>query len=358
MINIVINNDIIEKHKNYIKEQNISKKIDEELLNLTYQKDLKREKRGNFLKEHIAFCTFSKHEIDRLDQENDNLFLGKVEYLANVIEKVKKHYNNVQQYILEKPGYSGKILKVMGYKKFAASCEVKNKNMTYTINNFTTDEKDFGWGAYAYVMNLGMRVCPYCNRNYITPIYSHNGKARAELDHFFSKARYPYLSLSIYNLVPACAYCNSSLKGSEEFTYSNNFHPMDAIQARELYRMTYMPQNIDCFWGGEEYDIEIEYNHDKIGWETIKKNHEVFKIKELYQYHKDLVSHILKKRYIYDEAYINYLWNSYPNLFKNKEEVVEFLIIPYDNFTVENIPLGKLLVDLQEELFPEIQYHQ
>lgn len=89
MINIVINNDIIEKHKNYIKEQNISKKIDEELLNLTYQKDLKREKRGNFLKEHIAFCTFLKHEIDRLDQENDNLFLGKVEYLANVIEKVK-----------------------------------------------------------------------------------------------------------------------------------------------------------------------------------------------------------------------------------------------------------------------------
>lgn len=357
MINIVINNNIIKKHRDYIKKQNISEKIDRELLNVKCQENLEKKRGKDFWQEHVSFCTYLKQENNKVIQGDDNnIFLGKVEYLANVIEKVRREYKDVQQYISEEVEYSKKFLKIIGYKKFVDSNEVKNQNATYRINNFQTDGEDFEWGAYAYVMSLGTKVCPYCNRNYITPIYSSDGKARGELDHFFSKARYPYLALSIYNLVPSCAYCNSSLKGSEEFTYSNNFHPLAAVQARELYRMTYIPCNIDCFWGGEEYDIDIVYNHEKKGWKTIKRNQEVFKIKELYQYHKDLVSTILKKRYIYDEAYINYLWSSYPNLFKNKEEVVEFLIIPYDNFTVENTPLGKLLVDLQEELFPEIDY--
>lgn len=58
--------------------------------------------------------------------------------------------------------------------------------------------------------SVGIDVCPYCNRTFIYTTKTAQGTkvVQAELDHFFSKERFPYLAIAKYNLVPSCSYCN------------------------------------------------------------------------------------------------------------------------------------------------------
>ena len=62
--------------------------------------------------------------------------------------------------------------------------------------------------VYQLLTLLGISVCPYCNRQYITTAVYGRQSVRPQIDHFFCKKDYPYLALSINNLVPSCSVCN------------------------------------------------------------------------------------------------------------------------------------------------------
>ena len=58
----------------------------------------------------------------------------------------------------------------------------------------------------------GLRYCPYCNAD---PVYATRIKeqsVRSDLDHFFPKEKFPFLAVTLHNLVPACSRCNRLLK--------------------------------------------------------------------------------------------------------------------------------------------------
>lgn len=357
MINLEINSHILERHRTFLINsplfQNIQKCLENTSLT-TVKKDFGEE----IVKPHYEFFQCLKREYQNLlKKDNDNIFVGTPAYLHSFIQNVKQEHKKVQQKIETDPKYSNYIYTIFGYDQFVNSHNLINNIKSaeenikdITLENFDNIEEKFKWSAYAYVLSLKIKVCPYCNRNYILPLYSENGKMRADLDHFFAKNKYPYLSISIYNLVPSCKYCNSSLKGKQEFTYEGNFHPFDKISADKLYRITYVPKSTDCFLGKEDFDIELEYNQEEKDWKKMKSNHDVFKIKETYQYHRDIVAGFIKKRYIYDDGYIEYLLKTYPNLFSSREEVVSFLLSPHNISQAENAPLGKLMKDLMEEM--------
>ncbi|MEZ8253531.1 HNH endonuclease [Vibrio splendidus] len=70
-----------------------------------------------------------------------------------------------------------------------------------------------------------VHVCPYCNvHNIKSDNYQNKIKKsyRPALDHFYPKSKYPFLGLSLYNLVPACGECNTTNKGSYD-TYENPY---------------------------------------------------------------------------------------------------------------------------------------
>lgn len=354
MVNIYIKQKILERHREYIKNSSIREDINS-LLNREYLIKIQEKYGEIFRKNHSKFCNYLIEQYCNMSEGgNENIFIGNPRYLYKFIEIVKKEYNDIDKIIQSDKEYLNDILDVFGYQKFVNSHGWINKDMEmeeyYRIDNFEKDENNFKWGAYAYVLSLKIKVCPYCNRNYITPLYSEEGKMRADLDHFFAKSKYPYLSISLFNLIPSCKYCNSSLKGQKEFTYTNNFHPFDNIKAHDLYEITYIPENISCFFGKEDFNVKIKYNYINENWKKIKGNTDILKIEEIYQYHKDIVVNLIKKKYIYDEAYIRYLCHSYPNLFSSREEVVNFLISSYNISEVENVPLGRLLKDLIKEM--------
>lgn len=72
-----------------------------------------------------------------------------------------------------------------------------------------------------------LRYCPYCNADMIFTIrIDKSGKnVKSAFDHFFPRRRYPFLGLSLYNLIPACTRCNSKFKLAKYKETLETFYP-------------------------------------------------------------------------------------------------------------------------------------
>ena len=77
-----------------------------------------------------------------------------------------------------------------------------------------------------YLKYSGIKTCVYCNLQstlIVEPNYYDkkrkkvkNLKAKLQLDHYYPKSKYPFLSTSTFNLYPTCANCNLA-KGQKIF---------------------------------------------------------------------------------------------------------------------------------------------
>ncbi len=118
----------------------------------------------------------------------------------------------------------------------------KHKN-TLTIVNACFDYEWFSkqvgdWGAYALVQAYRLRICPYCQANHVN-LHINRAKGargaatfqmRPPLDHYLPKSVYPYLAVSLSNLVPSCAQCNSGVKTAGDPRGKGFAHPLDATR--------------------------------------------------------------------------------------------------------------------------------
>ena len=227
------------------------------------------------------------------------------------------------------------------------------------ITKLTKNQKDYFLTLYSrldkpwFINELEMKVCPYCNRNYIFNFLKANKKnATAQLDHFFDKSSYPYLAICMYNLVPSCSTCNqrkSSKKVDIFYPYLESFNESvkfkyDGIKCREELSN----QELDFF---DEKRVEFHLkpiNNE----EKVKKHIEVFNLKPLYEEHKDIVSELLQKRVIYPDSYIDELFTRYKGtLFNTREDVLRLVTCGYvTDDEIGKRPLSKLIKDISEEL--------
>lgn len=85
------------------------------------------------------------------------------------------------------------------------------------------------WNAYALCKTSKYLMCPYCQQAPAFTIHrtEDNKGHRPTLDHYYPKGEYPYLALSLYNLIPSCYSCNSSLKGKMDFYLDQHLHPFE-----------------------------------------------------------------------------------------------------------------------------------
>jgi len=299
------------------------------------------------IKSNLSDNYYNKKHINSLIGEiiydlNKLIFINKkTNEVLTILEEIKSNFLR-----LKKEEFVNKdkmICEIITEIDKIKSINLKNKNinmMNYKQYCEKYQDNFYEWSAYNFVLELGIKVCPYCNRQYITPIYSQDSKVRGDLDHFYPKSKYPYLAMSIYNLVPCCKFCNSSLKGSIEFNYEEYINPYD-IGMDEYIKFNYYPTSYKSFYNSDEIIIKIV--------EKCNNNLKVFQVEELYQYHSDIVSSLLKKRIIYDDVYIENLMKRYNKLFNSKEEVLQIL---FKNSIdkKENLPLSKLIDDILDEL--------
>ena len=200
------------------------------------------------------------------------------------------------------------------------------------------------WGAYPFAFYLDITVCPYCNRQYISPIITKTGRMRGDMDHFYSKELYPLFCLSIYNLVPVCKFCNSSFKGTKNFDLGD-IHPYeDSLDDFFNFKFCTNGDNIQII---AKRIINPKYH--KTGFEKYK---EFFKYEDQYQYHENLVKAFITKTRVYDDSVINDIRKRFPKIrnFSNNQLKEHIYGYKMNSDDILKRPLSKFAKDILIQL--------
>lgn len=119
-----------------------------------------------------------------------------------------------------------------GYDQSAAELTHRARR-SFNYESFRSEDYRTGnWcgGALAKKYAERIKYCPYCNAEtlYAFEWKSDDGVlklAKSAFDHFFTRARYPFLALSLYNLIPCCTRCNSAFKADDCKNILRTAHP-------------------------------------------------------------------------------------------------------------------------------------
>lgn len=202
--------------------------------------------------------------------------------------------------------------------------------------------------AYEILRVIKVDVCPYCNRQYVMTIKS--GKVRAQLDHFYPKKKYPYLALSLFNLIPCCSVCNTSKSNlntvkdpilypyEEEFGYDVSFNVKVDDRKRNYAKVI---QGVS-----DKFDVIIKNPSGKNA-KKIDTQMEKLHLYELYNEHKPYIKDLFRNRYINTPERIKEIQKEFSELFGSEEEIKSVLYmsaIKKENWHTR--PLSKLTHDI------------
>ncbi|MDH0647340.1 hypothetical protein N5D48_17930 [Pseudomonas sp. GD03858] len=101
--------------------------------------------------------------------------------------------------------------------------------------DFDTVARRYGELLYAL---WGLTICPYCAIERIEGYARIN--VRPDLDHFYPRTRFPFLGVSLFNLIPSCGTCNQKLKRNHPML--GHAHPMlKGLEHDDMFRFGYVP---------------------------------------------------------------------------------------------------------------------
>lgn len=145
--------------------------------------------------------------IQELAENVEHLFVAKPAELVEIHNKLVKIQGNAND--LRCKEFKKLIDPVFGYYK--------------RFRNSATRGLVHDW-----FVALNIATCPYCNRNWISHVDTSgkkDGKFLFDIDHYFPQEKYPYFTLSFYNLIPSCTPCNQRLKKNNELSLNSHIHP-------------------------------------------------------------------------------------------------------------------------------------
>lgn len=408
--------EIKEKHKKYVKEA-IEPKLkflinslkDEKELNeyvtqleKIYDKlyditcgDIFKIKNGK-REEHIWFKEIKSIKIEPDENKRkkiEKILNDKVSELKNKIEKLEKKYD------LEQPNYDDfleeiKTINGIEFKKIENNVlnqKSQNKKLLdnrtefiynffsknvfsfkriFNYGNFSNEdiENIYSWGRHSLLTMIGIEVCPYCQRNYISNYKEDKkNKTTADLDHFYSKDEYPYLALSLYNFVPSCQICNRTFKLAKPS--ENILYPYE--ECFDDYNVKFgLTEKVINNILDKETPFKVKINYEKNSDENkkrIKRTIDTFKLDKVYEeshngYLKDMIENIEK----YPKTYTKKLADIFLDkpeeteiedykIYQEKLQVLndnfqEIIKKPYIDKIEKGEPLAKLTKDIMEEL--------
>ncbi|KOP38487.1 MULTISPECIES: HNH endonuclease [unclassified Flavobacterium] len=210
-----------------------------------------------------------------------------------------------------------------------------------------------------FLEKMEIDTCVYCNKNYTLSISKMH--ARAQLDHWFPKDKFPILALSFYNLIPSCQSCNH-LKGNCELIIKQIIEKNDATKAEILLWLEnallemnhpYMKsENFQFTWFFDNSlnNSKTEFRvKDKKTRETLKFN----RTKEIYNAHSNKeLRDLLDLRSKYSKNYLDILLNkTFSHLSISEEEAYRMIFgIEIIEEDYHKRPFSKFKHDIIKEL--------
>jgi hypothetical protein len=247
------------------------------------------------------------------------------------------------------------VNKIFDYEKFKLD-EAWNWSHNRVTNMITRKTIKNVIGRSEYLDNIdGIDSCPYCNRAFIMkrdikvkpdPNNSNETKTiNPALDHYFSKADYPFFALSLYNLIPSCNLCNSIIKRTHELQLQYHIHPYLHSFHKKI-KFVVVPENIDAFnYSPDDFSIEVQEKYHPNS-NKAKEYANFFGLESLYNNHKDYAAEILVKKQAYNDDWLAGV-NSIKGLNLTPDTAERYY---YGNYLKEEDinkrPLSKLTIDL------------
>ncbi|QOW10112.1 hypothetical protein Q73A0000_06940 [Kaistella flava (ex Peng et al. 2021)] len=199
-----------------------------------------------------------------------------------------------------------------------------------------------------YAKKIGIKSCIYCNAQFSITTESTNGtlSGKYELDHFYPKSKYPFLSTSFFNLILCCSHCN---KTKYDNTALFNLYVIDynliepfsfSLDKRSMLRYLLTQNEEELVIIFDSIDLDLKTNHENL-----------FHISKLYNQHKDIVEEIIWKSKIYNKSYKDSLSDSFTSLFPNTSNFNRFILGNYDSPNdTHKRPMSKLIQDIAKQL--------
>lgn len=199
---------------------------------------------------------------------------------------------------------------------------------------------------------IDIKTCPYCNSHYTLYLgfkkdQKHpKGLTKFQFDHFLNKGDAPFLSMSLYNLIPSCAVCNSS-KSDKDWPIELN--PYES-NINSLYRFR-VSKPLSLMTGepiGHPVKIILKPTQPKYQQAIETLDNDVF-LSKRYGRCQDVVQDIFDRAYTY--PYYNKPTN-FENMLSNfsEEKFKQIWLGTYtDAKDIEKRPFTKFAQDLWEQ---------
>ena len=257
-----------------------------------------------------------------------------------------------------------KMRELFNYDKFGQGKRlVLDKDVSPVCFHWSDCHQD--WSAWHFIRSLHVGSCCYCNADTIFSIlldqkkpgrtvdtHSKSDYKRSPLDHYIPRSRYPYLALSLYNLVPACPRCNTNIKGAKNLSHNDHIYPYGE-NFDDGFRFFAMSKTGKKWREANEDDFIIDIVPGKIACQDLKQRSEntatFFHLKEYYeQCHKCDAMDIIHRVTMLPRNLRKTMERLYPGI---NELVLNRILIGSDlkRSHINRRPLSKLTLDLYEE---------
>ena len=201
-----------------------------------------------------------------------------------------------------------------------------------------------------------MRYCPYCNADMLYTIKcDDNGKTyKSAFDHFYPKSRYPFLGLSLYNLIPACDRCNSKFKLGMYKEVLGTFNPY-LNDVDSMTRFVLLGLTNEMKLGVESADaLRIQLKPRPASTNdvhtSLKNFQSLFRIDDVYgQLYQDVAVQTLQIGEIINESYQEEIKAHFLNVGICADPVKIILGAPLKRKEINKYHVAKLKLDLLEQ---------
>ena len=273
-------------------------------------------------------------------------------YKASACPKITNYFfsngkldeNKVKNALIGNPAQLELIVKNIGDIPTSCKSTVQDKFLNL-YHNFKGNNLGKSLGD-----DIGVKVCPYCNRSYIFTLKKDG--VRPQYDHFYSKMHYPYLAVSLYNLIPSCSICNQAK--SDFDTYKEPFiNPYTDEYGYDIFFETKFDGDISYLLG-KNTNFKLNINCDNASTDMqVKAQNSIRELhtQELYSKHKDYVRDIIRAKQIYTDEYMQNLLSQFPQIFDSIADIQQMAYMNYLNKDQwgDRI-LAKLTYDIIHEL--------
>jgi len=290
----------------------------------------------------------SKEEIAYVDKiikefKTNNILIGKFSYLNKVKKRVgvvpvNNKIKTKENRDKRRTAFKDKILTSLGYKDLRTLFYPK------------------------YFKEIGIKACVYCNSQLAVSIdveehlktkIKTKVKAKFQVDHYLAKDEYPFLSISLFNLYPACASCNiakSKIQIKEFKLYSEaknilpskyHFHFQAGCVAD--YLTTFDIEKIKVLFVDPDKPDRTKFIKGSF--------QDTFDIEGIYDTQKDVAEEIIIKAQIYNDSFKQKLIDDFPDFFPNKNFIDRMLLGNYtEEENIHKRPMAKYMQDIAKEL--------